>query len=159
MADERIHCRYRLSEEVADYIKDYAAENEIPHGSTSDACERIVREHMYLSKLNFQVDYLSEVVSKNVTESVQTALNKSISQEIKKVRLGTNNVDRNTQILIELLQGLLVFQNINSITTTNIFKPELLTVVENVVHERITNQKQKKDSKYNKGGEKHGLQQ
>lgn len=156
---ERDQVRIRMSQETLNYIDDYVLENNIPRGERSEGLERIIAEHEKLSKLNFQVDYLSEAVSKSVTESVQTALNKSISQEIKKVRLGTNNVDRNTQILIELLQGLLVFQNISSITTTNIYKPELLTVVENVVHERITNMKQKKDSKHNKGGEKHGLQQ
>ncbi|MCW1929577.1 hypothetical protein [Bhargavaea beijingensis] len=156
---EREQVRIRMSQETLNYIDDYVLENNIPRGERSEGLERIIAEHEKLSKLNFQVDYLSEAVSKSVTESVQTALNKSISQEIKKVRLGTNNVDRNTQILIELLQGLLVFQNISSITTTNIYKPELLTVVENVVHERITNMKQKKDSKHNKGGEKHGLQQ
>jgi hypothetical protein len=58
--------------------------------------------------------------------------------------LGTNNADRNTQILIELLQGYIQMQNLEHIVTTDIYKPEFLTEIENLVHERITTMKQKR---------------
>lgn len=148
--EERKHYRHRLSDEVAQYIKDYAIDNDLPHHSSSEACERIIREHMVLSKQNWNLQYISDTVTENVTRSVQVALQKSISNEVKKVRLGTNNIDRNTQILIELLQGFMQIRNIEHIPTTDMYKPEFLNHVEKTVQEKIALQKQKKDSKYQK---------
>lgn len=148
--EERKHYRHRLSDEVAQYIKDYAIDNDLPHHSSSEACERIIREHMVLSKQNWNLQYISDTVTENVTRSIQIALQKSISNEINKVRLGTNNIDRNTQILIELLQGFMQMQNVEQIVTTDIYKPTFLTEAENLVHEKITTMKQKKDNKNQK---------
>ncbi|MEB2282409.1 hypothetical protein LAV73_20910 [Lysinibacillus xylanilyticus] len=56
-----------------------------------------------------------------------------------------NNIDRNTQILIEILQGFMQMQNVEQIETTNIYKPIFLTEAENLVQEKITSMKQRKD--------------
>lgn len=144
------YCRYRLSDEVINYIEDYAIDNNLPRQSKSDACERIIREHMELSKNNWSLQYITDTVTENVTRSIQIALQKSISKEINKVRLGTNNVDRNTQILIELLQGYMQMQNIEHLLTTDLNKPDFLTDVENLVQNRINEMKQRKDNQIKK---------
>lgn len=150
LEEKRKHYRHRLTDEVAKYIKDYAIDNNLPYESSSEACERIVREHMEFSKQNWNLQYITETVTENVTRSVQIALQKSIVNEINKVRLGTNNADRNTQILIELLQGFMQMQNVEQIVTTDIYKPTFLTEAENLVQEKITTMKQKKDNKNQK---------
>lgn len=145
--EERKHYRHRLSEEVADYVKDYAVINELPYHSSSEAVERIIREHKELKKNDYSLEYITDTVTENVTRSVQVALQQSISKEINRVRLGTNNIDRNTQVIIELVQGFMQMQNLEHIITTDLNKPEFLTDTEKLIQERINLLKQKKDNK------------
>lgn len=147
---EKIQKRFRLSNEALSYIEEYTDNNNIPRGEQSEGLERIIKEHKQLSKQNWSLQYITETVTENVTRSVQVALQKSITNEINKVRLGTNNADRNTQILIELLQGFMQMQNVEQIVTTDIYKPTFLTAAENLVQENITTMKQKKDNKNQK---------
>ena len=147
---EKIQKRFRLSTEALSYIEEYTDNNDIPRGNQTEGLERIIKEHKQLSKQNWNLQYITETVTDNVTRSVQVALQKSIANDINKVRLGTNNADRNTQILIELLQGFMQMQNVEQIVTTDIYKPTFLTEAENLVQENITTMKQKKDNKNQK---------
>ena len=144
--ETRKHYRHRLSDEVAEYIREYAILHELPLQSASEAVERIVREHKQNSKNNFRLDHIVDGVTREVTNSVDALLKNSIAKEITKVRLGTNNADRNTQILIELLQGSMQNQNIEQVITTKDYKPEFMNEVEELIQERITKKKQKKDT-------------
>lgn len=142
--EERKHYRHRLTDEVAEYIKDYAVINGLAYNSSSEAVERIIREHKELKKNDFSLEYITDTVTENVTRSVQLALQQSISKEVNRVRLGTNNIDRNTQIIIELVQGFMQMQNLEHIVTTDINKPEFLVETEELIQERISLMKQKK---------------
>lgn len=144
---EKKQQRFRLSSEVLEYVSDYAVINDLAYNSRSEALERIIREHKENDKNNFRLDYIVKSVTDEVTKSVQTALNKSISQEVNKVRLGTNNVDRNTQVLIELVQGFMQNNNIEHIITTKENKPAFIDEAEELIQERISKQKQRKDTK------------
>lgn len=147
---EKIQKRFRLSTEALSYIEEYTDNNDIPRSDQTEGLERIIKEHKQLSKQNWNLQYITETVTENVTRSVQIALQKSIVNDINKVRLGTNNADRNTQILIELLQGFMQMQNVEQIVTTDIYKPTFLMEAENLIHEKITTMKQKKDNKNEK---------
>lgn len=144
--EEKKQYRFRLSEDINHYIEGYTEDNEIPRLDKSEGLARIIREHREMSKRNWSLEYITGTVAENVTQSMQVALQKSISKEINKVRLGTNNADKNTQILIELLQGFMQMQNMEHIMTTDLNKPEFLSDVENLVQDRINVQKQKKDN-------------
>lgn len=143
---DRIYTRLRIREEVLEYIKDFAEGNNLSYKSTSQALEQIIYEHKEYTKNNWSLQYISETVSESVKQSVQATIQNTISSQINKVRLGTNNVDRNTQILIELLQGYMQMQNMTHIMTTDLNKPDFLNDVENLVHNRITEQKIRRDS-------------
>lgn len=147
---ERKQYRFRLSDEAMEYIQSYTDDHEIPRGDKTEGLERIIKEHQELSKQNWSLQYITDTVTENVSRSVQVALQQSISKEINKVRLGTNSIDRNTQILIELLQGFMQIRNVEQIPTTDIYKPEFLTHTEKMIQEKISLQKQKKDSKHQK---------
>lgn len=138
---DKIYTRLRIRKEALDYIEDFAEENNLSYKSKSQALEQIIKEHKELSKQNWSLQYISETVSESVKQSVQSTIQNVIYNQINKVRLGTNNVDRNTQILIELLQGYMQMQNISHIMTTDLNKPEFLTDVEKLIHNRITEQK------------------
>lgn len=97
--------RFRMDDETRQYIDDFAEDNNISY--MSHALERII----------------SDTVTEN-TRSVLIELQQSISNEINRVRLGTNNIDRNKQILIEILQGFMQMQNVEQIVITNIYNPD-----------------------------------
>lgn len=78
---------------------------------------------------------------------IQEEYKRNFETELKRIRLGTNSTDRNTQILIELLQGFMIMKNINRIPLTKDYKAQFLKDAEQLVKERITHLKQKKDSK------------
>lgn len=70
-----------------------------------------------------------------------------MAKELKKILLGTNNADRNTQILIELVQGYMQSENINYIITTEDNVPPFIKDVNDLITRRISKLKQIKDSK------------
>lgn len=137
--------RLRLNKETLDYLSDFADEHGLPY--THLAVEQIVKEHKEYAKQNWNLQYISEAVAEKVKQSVNVALQHSISKEINRVRLGTNNTDRNTQILIELVQAHMELDNVKTIMTTDMYKPDFLEQAEKAVYERIIHQKQKKDGK------------
>ncbi|WP_054637625.1 hypothetical protein [Thalassobacillus sp. C254] len=65
-----------------------------------------------------------------------------------------NNTDRNTQILLQLINGMMVNMNINNIMTTEDFETDGLKTAKEKVQQDIAHQKQKRDHYYaKKGGE------
>ena len=142
---KRNQYRLRMLDEAYQYIVDYADLNNLDYPAY--ALEQIIREHRAWSKMNFSLEYLTEAVTERVNNSVQANLKNTISNEINRVRLGTNNVDRNTQILIELVQALMQFNNIQAIMTTDQYEPEFLKSAKKAVNDKIIHQKQLKDSR------------
>lgn len=140
----KVATRFKLHEDTVDYIEAYTVNNRIPRDDRNEGLERIVQEHKKLKRNEFSLEYITDTVTENVTRSVQVALQQSISKEINRVRLGTNNIDRNTQIIIELVQGFMQMQNLEHIVTTDINKPEFLIEAEELIQERISVMKQKK---------------
>lgn len=142
----KVHARFNLNEDTIDYIEAYTVNNRIPRDDRNEGLERILQEHKELKKNEFSLEYITDTVTENVTRSVQVSLQQSISKEINRVRLGTNNIDRNTQIIIELVQGFMQMQNLEHIVTTDLNKPEFLLDTEKLIQERINLLKQKKDN-------------
>lgn len=128
--------RARLKNVNYEYLEDYQITNDF--SNISETLDVILQEHKELKKNNWNLQYIAHTVA--------TQVNETISNELNRVRLGTNNADRNTQILIELLQGFMQMQNIEHIMTTDMHKPVFLTDAESLVQEKITMMKQRKDS-------------
>lgn len=138
--------RYRIDDDVHEYLKDYAIENELPRESSSLALEEIVREYKQMVSEKVNTNVMAQIISQNVTDAVSEIVDAGITKELTRVRLGTNNTDRNTQKLIELVQGLLQLQNIDHIMTTDMNAPPFLKQVDELIESRITEQKQRKDN-------------
>lgn len=129
--------RARVKNMNYEYLEDYQLVNEYSNiGETLDA---ILEEHKELSKNNWSLQYVAHTVAELV--------NTRLSTELNRIRLGTNNTDRNSQILIELVQGMMQNNNMEHIITTSDYKPAFMSEAEGLVQERITNLKQRKDSK------------
>lgn len=129
--------RVRIRNVNYEYLENYQMNND--YNTIGEAVDAIIAEHRELSKNNWSLNYITNVVTSHVSKGVQA--------EVKKAMLGINQADRNTQILIELVQGFMQHYDIEGIITTEVHSPIFMKEVERLVKERITKQKQKKDSR------------
>lgn len=130
-----------LDKETDQYIQDYMAEHKLrfPGEAIMDICKKYREE----KKKEWSLDYITETVSEN--------LNDALKSELKKIRLGTNSADKNTQILIEFMNGLYFHHGYDTIMTTDLLELEVTKLAKKVVGERIVNQRQKRlDKEYPK---------
>ena len=128
-----------LDKETDQYIQDYMAEHKLrfPGEAIMDICKKYREE----KKKEWSLDYTRETVSEN--------LNDALKSELKKIRLGTNSADKNTQILIEFMNGLYFHHGYRGIMTTDLQELEETKLAKKVVSERIVNQRQKRLDKEN----------
>ncbi|HDR4897635.1 TPA: hypothetical protein QCR41_005921 [Bacillus cereus] len=123
-----------LDEETDTYIKDYMEEHNIRYNG--EAIVRICREHQASKTSEWSLNYISEIVSKNLHDVLKS--------ELTKIRLGANSADRNTQILIELLNGYFFLEGVDSLITTDKQEMGSVKIAKEVVAERISHARQKR---------------
>lgn len=125
-----------LDEETDTYIKDYMEEHNIRYNG--EAIVRICREHQTSKNTEWSLNYISEVVSKNLHDILKS--------ELTKIRLGANSADRNTQVLIELMNGYFFANDLDleSIITTDKIEVGGVKMAKEVVTERISHARQKR---------------
>ncbi|MDU2674208.1 MAG: hypothetical protein E7C50_00320 [Clostridium sp.] len=122
---------YTISDNAKEYIKKYKELNKL--SSQSSALERIIKEHK---------EFKQETRGKEI-EELANKLSKKVVEELKGMKLGVDNADRNTQILIEMINGKYIKDRVGDIpTTTGIStkfarKSEALEIAENEVKKRI----------------------
>ncbi|MBE5107867.1 hypothetical protein IGI01_22225 [Bacillus thuringiensis] len=125
-----------VDEETDTYIKDYMEEHNIRYNG--EAIVRICREHQASKNTEWSLNYVSEIVSKNLHDVLKS--------ELTKIRLGANSADRNTQVLIELMNGYFFANDLDleSIITTDKIEVGGVKIAKEVVAERISNARQKR---------------
>ncbi|PEL51704.1 hypothetical protein CN540_29325 [Bacillus toyonensis] len=123
-----------MDQETEDYINDYMEEHGIRY--TGEAMGRICKEHEAAKNTEWSLNYVTEVVSKNLHDVLKS--------ELTKIRLGANSADRNTQILIELLNGYFFLEGVDSLITTDKQEMGSVKIAKEVVAERISNARQKR---------------
>ncbi|MGE7635411.1 hypothetical protein ACQKMZ_24895 [Bacillus paramycoides] len=136
MGNEKIRMKLSLSEDVHQYIQGYMDENNISH--PGDAIAKICMEHQASQNTEWSLNYISEVVSKNLHDILKS--------ELTKIRLGANSADRNTQVLIELMNGYFFANDLDleSIITTDKIEVGGVKMAKGVVAERISHARQKR---------------
>lgn len=123
-----------MDQATEDYINDYMEEHGIRY--TGEAMRRICREHEAAKNTEWSLNYVTEVVSKNLHDVLKS--------ELTKIRLGANSADRNTQILIELLNGYFFLEGVDSLITTDKQEMGSVKIAKEVVAERISHARQKR---------------
>ncbi|MDP1442223.1 hypothetical protein [Priestia megaterium] len=123
-----------LNEETKQYIQAYMEENNI--GFTGEAIAQICKEHKEAKSNEWSLKYISEVVSNN--------LHQALKDELTKIRLGANSADKNSQILIEYMNGLFFHHGFNGLMTTDLQELDSTKVAKEAVEKRIAHQRQKK---------------
>ncbi|TKJ06677.1 hypothetical protein FC702_07495 [Bacillus cereus] len=123
-----------MDQATEDYINDYMEEHGIRY--TGEAMGRICKEHETAKNTEWSLNYVTEVVSKNLHDVLKS--------ELTKIRLGANSADRNTQILIELLNGYFFLEGVDSLITTDKQEMGSVKIAKEVVAERISHARQKR---------------
>lgn len=125
---------YRLSENTLIYIDTFAKDNGI---SNTAALEKIIKEHEKF--YNGQGDQIAELVVKKI-ENKYTNM-------FTRMRLATTMSDRNTQVILEILNTLLIHSKITTAYTSAMTKSNVWIECEETVKEMIARYKQMKDHK------------
>lgn len=123
---------FTISNEANEYIKQVRSERKIR--SESEALEHIVKEHKEKS------DTTTEQMIKIIANEVA----KDLKGELTKIIKGINSADRNTQIVMEMLNGLFIKSNVGYINTSDIVKAEGLELAEESVRKRISKSRVRK---------------
>ncbi|MEG1427799.1 MAG: hypothetical protein RSC76_08945 [Oscillospiraceae bacterium] len=129
---------YRLDDHAIAYISNYQEEHFCP--TQTDALTQIILEH----EATF-TDHSAEIwqqqaerISEQVILYLQTEL--KLPETLTRIRLGTNNADRNSEIILLLLNSLLEYSGHFALIEPD--TPQMKDARE-VVSERIENYRQK----------------
>lgn len=143
--EDVVQWRIRISQKHLDYLEDVSSKRDLK--TANKALEFVLNDYKNLDNQRFDLRFIANSLKEEIISEVRSAIKEEVSEEMKRIRLGTNNTDRNTQLLIELLQAKLVADNNNTLVFTNDYKPDFLIEAEELIQERISNQVQKKHSK------------
>ncbi|WP_455678122.1 hypothetical protein [Sharpea azabuensis] len=95
-----------------------------------------MNEHRKLKKNEWSLNYIAQAVTENLYHNLK--------EELTRIRLGTNNTDRNTQILIELINGIMIHDSVDDIITSDTLESKGLETAKRTVQERIEVKRQKR---------------
>lgn len=125
----KIEKHYRLSETNIKYIEEIKEKNNLKYNS--EALELIIREHKNNS------DITTEVMIKLIGEK----LAEQLKFELLGIKKASNEADKNTQILIELFNGLFVKSGYSILATTGEIKCEAIDKATEFVEKRIASKR------------------
>jgi hypothetical protein len=123
-----------LDMKTDEYIQAYMEEHHFrfPGEAIMDICQK----YQETKEKEWSLQYISEVVSNN--------LHQVLKDELTKIRLGANSADKNTQILIEYMNGLFFHHGFDGLMTTDLQELDSTKVAKEAVEKRIANQRQKR---------------
>ncbi|MDC2867796.1 hypothetical protein [Bacillus sp. BP-3] len=127
---------FSIDEETDQYITAYMEEHKIRNSYNGDAIARICKEHKEAKQQEWSLQYITEVVTKH--------LHQSLKEELTKIRLGTNSADKNTQMLLEFMNSIYEHEKYKGVYTTDLIESDAMKHVREVVEDRIAHKRQKK---------------
>ena len=111
----RIRKEYKMTEKNVEYIEEVKEKNNLKY--SSEALDLIIREHRQNSDIT--------------TEAMIKIIAKEVAEQIKFDMKSINDTERNTQILLELINGFFVISEYGRLATTeDIIAPALPKAIE-----------------------------
>ena len=129
---EKQYKHFYIDKEFLDYLCEIKKTNNL--SSMNQAINLVLKEHKEKS------DTTTEQMIKIIASEVAKALKSDLVKVIK----GINSADRNTQIVMEMLNGLFIKSNVGYINTSDIVKAEGLELAEESVKKRISKSRVRK---------------
>ncbi|MGN2275036.1 hypothetical protein [Priestia megaterium] len=123
-----------LDKETHQYIQGYIAGHTLRF--PGEAIMDIYKKYRTEKKKEWSLDYIMKTVSENLYDV--------LNSKLKKIRLGTNSADENTQILIAYMNGLFAHHKFQGLLTTEYKEMDSTRIAREVVEGRILNQREKR---------------
>ena len=131
--EPKIKRNFSIEKNTFNYLNDIQKEN-ANINSMSSAIDFIAMEHK--SKSDTTIEQMIKIIASEVA--------KELKGEITKIIKGINSADRNTQIVMEMLNGFFIKNNVGFIATSDVFKAEGLELAEEAVRKRISKSRVRK---------------
>ena len=117
----RIRKEYKMTEKNVEYIEEVKEKNNLKY--SSEALDLIIREHRQNSDITTEA--MIKIIAKEVSEQIKF--------DMKEIKSSSNNTDRNTQILLELINGFFVISEYGRLATTE----DAMLISEELVREDV----------------------
>ena len=115
----RIRKEYKMTEKNVEYIEEVKEKNNLKY--SSEAVNWIMGEHRRDSGITTEA--MIKIIAKEVSEQIKF--------DMKEIKKSSNDTDRNTQILLELINGFFVISEYGRLATTeDIIAPALPRAIE-----------------------------
>ncbi len=115
---------YMLSEKNIEYIEEVKEKNNLKYNS--EALDLIIREHRQNSDITTEA--MIKLIAKEVSEQIKL--------DFKGIKKASNDTDRNTQILLEMINGFFVISEYGRLATTDDVIAPALTRASELVDKR-----------------------
>ena len=129
----KIKRNFSIEKNTFDYLNDIQRENSNIN-SMSSAIDFIAMEHK--SKSDTTIEQMIKIIASEVA--------KALKSDLVKVIKGINSADRNTQIVMEMLNGLFIKNSVGEILVSSVVKSEGLEIAEEAVRKRISKSRVRK---------------
>ena len=123
---EKQNKHFYIDKYLLDYLKEVEENNNL--SSMNQAINLVLKEHKEKS------DTTTELMIKIIANEVA----KELKGELEKIIKGINSSDKNTQIVIEMLNGLFIKNSVGEILVSSVVKSEGLEMAEEAVKKRIS---------------------
>ena len=123
---EKQNKHFYIDKYLLDYLKEVKENNNL--SSMNQAIILVLKEHKEKS------DTTTELMIKIIANEVA----KELKGELEKIIKGINSSDKNTQIVIEMLNGLFIKNSVGEILVSSVVKSEGLEMAEEAVKKRIS---------------------
>ena len=115
----RIKKMFVISKKNLEYIEEVKEKNNLKYNS--EALDLIIREHRQNSDITTEA--MIKLIAKEVSEQIKL--------DFKGIKKASNDTDRNTQILLEMINGFFVISEYGRLATTeDIIAPALPRAIE-----------------------------
>lgn len=129
----KVQKNFRLDEATLSYIRDFRNNKKLANDTA--ALMQIIEEHKHRNDIPATTILVNEL-SKGVAEELKDTLTR--------IRLGTNNADRNSDVILLLLNTLLFYSNFKTLVVKD--TPQL-SEARQIVKDKIAKYKQRKDNR------------
>ena len=116
---------YWVTEKNIEYIEEVKDKNNLKYNS--EALDLIIREHRQNSDITTEA--MIKLIAKEVSEQIKL--------DFKGIKKASNDTDRNTQILLEMINGFFVISEYGRLATTEDVIAPALTNATDIVDKRI----------------------
>lgn len=137
---KRIDTRLKLAEDTATYVKEQQEAKGL--SSLTKTIEQLLQEHQNQEERRAEQAYWTSMMIETMQEKVQEEL----QWHFKQLQVGVNRTDRNSQMLLELMNGLMVSSNISDIMPTSEFTSKPYQTAKEEVNDRMALQKMREDN-------------